>query len=240
MRKIVFGGLMLISLCQLNAQSAWKKREVAASDVVKQYLTKAHRQAAIYNGKEMMPYPNAFRNHPYFESNEPVKGLLSYDGIVYPDVLLRLDLYRNELILQTPDNLYGVVLLPEKVDYAELYEYHLFYYYQEEKRGAPNDGYYMLLHDGGCRVLEKHLRPIKESHAERTVEYSFEKILRFYVEKENEYHVVKSKRSVLKLFKSHKRELNQFIKQHNLNFKEEPGAAIVAVVKEYERLIQKP
>lgn len=50
---------------------------------------------------------------------------------------MRLDLYKNELLLFSPDNRYNIVLPSDRVDYAEFHGYHIFYRYPDERSGNP-------------------------------------------------------------------------------------------------------
>ena len=50
------------------------------------------------------------------------------------------------------------------------------------------------------------------------------------------YYPVSSKRSVLKLFASKKKELKRMIKQSGLNYRENPERAIVVITGYYDEL----
>jgi len=52
---------------------------------------------------------------------------LSYNKVVYPDASLRMDLFRDELIVKSPEN-YHIVLFPESVDFVEIHDYHIIYF----------------------------------------------------------------------------------------------------------------
>jgi hypothetical protein len=69
---------------------------------------------------------------------------------------------------------------------------------------------------------------------------SFQHTVKYYICKDDIYYPVKSKASVLKVFRSHKKELNDFIRAHRLNFRRQTEASIVAVVQQYESLSRQP
>ncbi len=204
------------------------------------YLQATGSQAIIYSGKEPIAYPPYYNGHPYLEAIEPAVGTLVYDHIVYPDVRMRLDLNRDELIVSVPGGYNNVVLQPDKYNYADLHGYRLIYFYPDGLKGCPGQGYYQQLHDGLYPVLEKRTATFSESIKGLEREFTFDQSTRFYICKDNVYYAVKSKGSVLKVFKSHKKVLNQFAKQHKLNFRKETGKAIVAIVEEYERIAKQP
>ena len=100
MRKLL-GFLCVCALAIVTAR---------AQDAVDDYVSSAAGQSVIYHGKEQLKYPTSIRNHPYLKSEKYVPGDLSFEGILYKDVKMRLDLYKNELLLFSPDNRYNIVL----------------------------------------------------------------------------------------------------------------------------------
>lgn len=127
MRKL----LGFLCVCALAIATA------RAQDAVDDYVSSAAGQAVIYHGKEQLKYPTSIRNHPYLKSEKYVPGDLSFEGILYKDVKMRLDLYKNELLLLSPDNRYNIVLPSDRVDYAEFHGYDIFYRYPDERSGNP-------------------------------------------------------------------------------------------------------
>ena len=116
MRKLL-GFLCVCALAIVTAR---------AQDAVDDYVSSAAGQSVIYHGKEQLKYPTSIRNHPYLKSEKYVPGDLSFEGILYKDVKMRLDLYKNELLLLSPDNRYNIVLPSDRVDYAEFHGYDIF------------------------------------------------------------------------------------------------------------------
>ena len=89
-------------------------------DAIQSYLSETQKNAALYNGKVETPYDHRFENHPYLETDQFVKGTLCYNHVVYQDIFMRFDLYRDELTVFSPDKPYRIVLDKEKFDYAVL------------------------------------------------------------------------------------------------------------------------
>ena len=116
MRKL----LGLLCVCALAIVTA------RAQDAVDDYVSSAAGQSVIYHGKEQLKYSTSIKNHPYLKSEKYVPGDLSFEGILYKGVKMRLDLYRNELLLLSPDNRYNIVLPSDRVDYAEFHGYPIF------------------------------------------------------------------------------------------------------------------
>ena len=85
MRKLL-GFLCVCALAIVTAR---------AQDAVDDYVSSAAGQSVIYHGKEQLKYPTSIRNHPYLKSEKYVPGDLSFEGILYKGVKMRLDLYKN-------------------------------------------------------------------------------------------------------------------------------------------------
>jgi hypothetical protein len=214
---------------------AWRQEK---NTLMEQYLDEARNQALIYTGKEPQPYAPHITNHPYFKSGLFTGGVLSYDGIRYPNVTLMFDSYRDQLIVLSPGTHSHLILQSNKVDYAEMFGYRVIYFSPDGLKNSPSEGYYLLLYDGKCKVLEKQSCSLFETRKNEVREGYFNKSSKYYVLKDGVYHMVKSKGSVLKIFEPHKRELNQYSRQQQLNFRKETGNAIISIVKQYETFIQ--
>jgi len=117
---------------------------IPSDGVISGYLSEAKAYALLYSGKTETPYDRQFVNHPYLEThnasgimpdsnsklpgtqsniaikNNYMPGTLVYNRLVYKDVWMRFDLYRNELTVISIDMPYPVVLNNEKFDYAVL------------------------------------------------------------------------------------------------------------------------
>ena len=72
-------------------------------------LFRSTRIALIYNGKEYSRYEKQTTNHPYLVNAEFEEGTISSGKTLYPRLLMKLDLFRDELVLQSPKKLYPVV-----------------------------------------------------------------------------------------------------------------------------------
>lgn len=200
------------------------------------YFRHAGSQSILYTGKEQQSYLSSILNHPYLVNADMREGEVEYDGIRYTGVRLRLDLNRDELMVLHPNELFHILLQPDKVGYANLHGYHIRYFLPDARKGSPPRGYYLYLYEGQCQLIEKQTCLLIETTKDRRVEGSFRKSVKFWVLKDDVYYPVKSKGSVLKVFDSHRRELNQYIRQHKLDFKRDTEQAIEAVIWEYERL----
>jgi len=199
------------------------------------YLRIADKQSPLYYGKEQEGHPRTI-NHPYLGSVQFAKARLSYNHVIYPEALLRLDLNRNELMVFSPDN-HNIVLFPENVDFAELHDQTIIYFRRDSLPGCPSTGYYILLHSGDCKVLEKQTASLsrKETYS-RTLEQHFVFTTNFYLYKDDVYYTIRNKRGLLKVLQPYKKELKRFISYNRLRFRYDPEEFLILTVGEYEKI----
>ncbi|MDL2264856.1 hypothetical protein LJC57_04320 [Parabacteroides sp. OttesenSCG-928-G07] len=236
MRKCLF---LTFVLC-LGLQSQAQKKVISSlpysAEVVNEYITSSGNQLIIYNGKEEAKYPSQAINHPFLDTSEYREGIISFDGVVYPNIRVRLNVHSEELIVQSPTTRLNVVIPADRVDYAYISPYYIIPHDKSDGYAELPEGYYVLLHDGKHQVLKRETAFMQSGVKGMTMEVSFKKQTKYYIYKDGKYTNVTSQRSVLKLFDSKKRELQQFIKQSNLNYRKFPEAYLVAVADYYETL----
>lgn len=160
------------------------------------------------------------------------EGDLLYDGVVYPKISMRLDLYTDELMVLTPNITYRIVLDPGRVGYANFNGYHIIYVPSNANIKLPK-GYYQQLYSGSSSVLRK------ESFSyNRQSESLVNWMRKYYICKDGISYNVKNKKAVLKVFKSHKKELERYIKDTGINFND-MESALPLVVEQYDKLTGK-
>ena len=197
------------------------------------YLQSVGRQSALYHGnvQDMQPWAT---NHPYMKDDKYVKARLSYHGALYPDALLRLDLSRDELITFSP-GFRNVVLFPENVDFVELHGKRIIYFHRDSLPNCPSTGYYILLHSGECKVLEKQTASWVFDSFKGEAYYTFS--TSFYLYKNGVYYTIRNKRGLLKALGAYKKELKRFISDNHLRFRQNTEEFLSLTVSEYEKLI---
>jgi len=215
---------------RLLAQDADRQQLVDTS--TDDYLRVIGIQSVLYYGNLQDGHPRT-TNHPYLKEIQFVNARLSYFRNIYPEVLLRFDLSRNELIIRMP-NFLNVVLFPENVDFAELHGYKIVYLPRDSFPGCPSPGYYYQLHSGKCKVLEKQTATLLLENI--TQQYYYGILTKFYLFHDGAYYNIRNKRSLLKVLQSHKKELKRFISAHNLKYRDDAESLITQTVIEYENL----
>ena len=202
------------------------------------YMDVASAQAAIFSGNRQKPLTQMLLNHQYFKNQDFVNGRLSYNGVVYPDVSLRWDLYRDELIIFSPTN-YNIVLTSNNIDFAEIHGYHIFYLHPDSVAGYPPAGNYIRLYSGDDYLLLEKLTHnlYRDKNVQRgRFAYYFDLTTHFYLQKNGTYYKISNRRSLLKTLSTHRKELRRFINARNMRYKDDAEKMVLEVVKEHEKL----
>jgi hypothetical protein len=197
-----------------------------------EYMRIAGSQSVLFYGIEQERHPRVF-NHPYLNDEQYAMARLSFRGVVYPEVMLRLDLNRDELVIRSPD-FRNIVLSPEHVDFAELHGRHIIFFRHDGLPGSPPTGYYFLLHSGETKVLKRQTASLTINHHRREQYFTFSS--RFFLYKDGAYHTIRNRSGLLRVLYPHRRELRQFISANRLQFRHNAEEFITQVVREYERL----
>lgn len=223
---------LLCVLCLTAIFSTCRAQEEETND----YLRNAGAWAVICSGKEETNYVRV-REHPYLDTQQYREGTVWFDGRMYPKQQMRLNVHMDELVLLVADSHAGIVLAPERVDSVSFSTFVVFYNAPPQTQTRlPDRGYYVRLYNGMYAVWKRQTKLIERVTNGMNIEQIFTPRTRFYVYKDGQYQSVGSKRSLLKLFAPKKKELNLYIRQQQLNFKNNPDEAIVRTVAYYESL----
>lgn len=224
---------LLICSGRLFAQDV--ERQLLIDNSATEYFRMSDRQSAVYYGKEQEGHLRAI-NHPYLKDAQYAKSRLSYCQIIYPEAMLRLDLSRDELVILSPDQ-HNIILFSENVDFAELHGYTIIHFRRDSLPGCPPTGYYLLLHSGKYKVLEKQTATLMQKDVfSSTSEQHYVLTINYYLNKDGTYYTIRNKRGLLKLFHPYKKELKRFISSHGWRFRQDAEQLISLTVNEYEKL----
>ena len=203
--------LLLVSVflvfCQLTVNSQNK--------IAESYLDTVGDYAAIYNGKiEAIYAVNIYKNLPYYGTADFVPGEVIYKNRLYPNQQLKLDLYKEQLLVLTPQRHFGIVLESKDVKEATLYG-KTFIWYESEQSKDLKSGFYIQLHKGEDMVL---LSKMSFTTNIELTKISFSSKTRFYFLYDGNHYAVKNKNSFVKIFPKYKNQINQFVKEQKLKF----------------------
>lgn len=253
--------LLVFGWQQLAAQDSlsWSLIEHDAVD----YMTAVSKHAALFSGYRQQPFTIHTENHSYFKEEEYTTGKLSYGGVIYPGIMLRWDLYRDELVMLSPAN-YNIVLNNENFEFAEIYSYRIIYFRpnsvndrspsnnniqmnsgdyilllektKDAKYYPPAGNYIQLFSNENLLLLEKPTNELFSKDESNRIIYYFSLKTSFYLQKEDVYYKIKNRRTLLKTLGTHRKELKRFIRANELRYRQDAEKTVLQVVKEYDKL----
>ena len=200
-----------------------------------EYFSSASNFARLYVGAVESQYQTLFwHDNPYYKENSSTyKGRISYHGVVYDDVQLRYDQYKQRVVILSPA--LNVFCVPEQeyVDWFEM-DGHRFVHDPEDSLR-----YASLLCDGkanGIRLYHSvwkfyngQKRVVGEKYSVGTLR-TIEHYTLITLDGEN-YHVERAS-DVANLFPEQKKQIKQFARKNHLSFsKGKREQSLVKVVR---------
>ena len=196
------------------------------------YFQEIGENAEVFNGREYIRNGQKVNGFPYFESNEPLTGRVSYQGVVYPEMDLLYDLQNDELITRNFSKTGMITLSKQKIDSFTLGSHH-FILLSPEKGNATLkfSGFYEQLVYGRVSVFEK-----REKHLSTPSGYEDPKFLEYssyYLLMNEKIFPVENEHDLLDLLADRRDALKKYIHENKLNFKKRFGDALTNTVTYY-------
>ena len=200
-----------------------------------EYSASASDFARLYVGAMEPQYQRTlWRDVPYYKDNTNLyRGRVSYHGVVYDDVPLRFDQFKQCVVVLPPGE--RVMCLPEQafIDWFEMDGHRYVHDPEDSSRFAA------LLYDGqGSNGVSLYHSVWKMDGGDRSVEgkrylktlYTREQYT--LVTSDGECHIVARAKDVARLFPEQKKQIRQTAKRNRLSFgKKEREKSLVKVVE---------
>ena len=188
--------------------------------------------ARLYVGPIEPQYQkSAWHDIPYYKGNTDVyKGRVSYYGVVYDDVLLRFDQFKQRVVVLSPVRQYYCLPAQEHIDWFEM-DGHRYVHDPEDSLR-----YAFLLCDGSTNGIRLYHSVWKNNDSDKTIgKISLKTLntLEHYtlITSDGEKHHVKRASDVAKLFPEQKKQIKQFAKKNHLSFsKNEREESLIKVI----------
>lgn len=213
--------------------------QISAQDApVLNYLQQAGIYAEIYNGRREITYNiSQYENLPYYMNSAFTDASVIYRKNYYPNQKARLDLFKEQLIILSPEKQYGIILPPQYVGKVQMYN-KIFVWLDPSKENGLKAGYYIQLLEGRkTQLLCKESYIPDQGRRENTVINRFEHKVRYYLLYNNRYYTVKNKGSFSNIFPEYKKQINSFVHDNQLNFKKNAAESLTALAAYCEELI---
>ena len=190
-------------------------------------------QARLYNGTEYHDYLSHNDEHPYFGVDDWSNGSIIYDDESYENVSMFYDLSRDRLITEHMLSGAKIELVTDKISQF-IIAGHTFVKLHRDESKVIQEGFYELLYSGKTKVYARREKLLHSQASANDIEYSFEEKTRLFIFKDGTYHSVKSKGSVLDVYKDRKQELRSALSRNKIKYRSNREAAIVRMAAEYD------
>ena len=210
----------------------------AQEDPVADYLHRAGDHADLYTGKMEVVYNVIqYENFPYYMNSDFTPASIVYKKNYYPNQKVRVDLYKEQLILLPPGKQSGVIADFQKVDKVYMYD-KTFVRLIPPKESGLKPGFYILLSGKEkIQLYRKEYFVLEQKLEQKGAINVFRPYTRYYLSYNGRYYPVKNKRSFSKLFPQYKKEINKFAKDNKLDFKRNTDESLIALSGRCETFI---
>ena len=188
------------------------------------------------SGSQYVEYASIEGEHPYFISSWSLGSVL-YQGDVYTNVSMLLDLRGDRLVIQHALFDVKIELSPEKVKAFTLAGHRFIHIRQDTVKTLPESGYFEVLQSGTVSLIARHQKTIQRSMAQGKAVAILKKINRYYVLKDGTAIPVDSKKSILHALNDQP-DLKAQIKKNRIRFGANREAGLAGTVRIYNQLVK--
>ena len=236
LKKLIFlSGLVTVcvsSIAQDTADINVKKSELDSA--VSLYYQYTDKQSRLYNGVEFLGYSPRIEGHAYFATDQWQTGSLIYDGMIYKDVPLLYDIFKDGLIVRHFNNYFRVGLVREKVKEFTLSDHHFIRIEIDSLSNQPlTTGFYDVLYSGKIMAIAKRVKTISETITYQ-LEQKFVQQDLYYIYADGKYYPIRNSKELLRVFKDKGRDVRQYLSKNKIRYKKGPENAISKAVAYYD------
>jgi len=206
---------------------------LAKKSQVQAYNQFIHGQTRLNNGSGYRDYYSTNDEHPYFGEDDWSYGTIVYDDEFYEHVPMFYDISSDNVVSEHSLNGAKLVLIAKKIKRFEL-DGHTFVRLQQDELKTISEGFYDLLYDGKTKVYVRRAKTLEQKTEPTGITYSFAEKNRVYILKAGIYYPVKSKGSVLEVFKDQKQQVKSFMNKNKINLKADREGAIARIAEFYD------
>jgi hypothetical protein len=201
------------------------------------YYDQLEDQSQIYNGSLYYALDLNFQSgSPYLLTEKSVKGWIVYDHILYPNLNLVYEDYRQYLV--AIDQSFQLKLINERISSFTIADRHFERQTADSlETGIPAIGFYEVLYSGRSRVLKRTIKKIREVLGVTNGLTRFmDETGDYYLRNGKKYLTINTKRELLNIMNDHRKEVQRFIRKNNLHFKTDKDKDLVMVAAYYDQI----
>lgn len=210
--------LLLFTTHLLSAQNAKTPQDQGSkiAYAVSAYDTATVLSQYFYNGQRYHFYDWKEKEHQFFETNEWRTGSVFYDGQQFGPAPFLYDIFLDQVVVRQVIRNNVIRLQSEKIGSFTIGEKR---FVRLPKTEAMQEGFYEILHEGPTRILVRRRKHREEKIESMKVEVYYRQTNSCYALKDGQYHPIRSKRDILRLFPDQKSAIRKELRNHDLIFR---------------------
>jgi hypothetical protein len=243
---IIFFLLTIIPLSKALAQSdngylVYSSASEGLTNAENLYKTTIGRNSRIFTGSYY--YDKNYLGiggHPFFLNNYWNEGTVTYEGQQYDSISFRYDIYRDLLLIKYIDK--NGYVAPIQLQSSKVAEFrvmgHHFIRIKEDTLSGIKTGFLDLLYNGQiAKVLAKRRKEVSRTQIGDNMVKGYFVNDKFYIKKDQNYYIVKGKKSLLEVLSDKKDEIKAFLKANKALFKDDHERRLVDTVEYYTSIV---
>ncbi|QLC66415.1 hypothetical protein LPB248_08990 [Flavobacterium sp. LPB0248] len=172
----------------------------------------------INNGKIHIDPYNLKNSHNYYLDKNFVKGSVFYDNQFYENVLIKYDIYKDQLVKSFANNTaFGITLINEKTDYFFIENKKFINIDTKYKFPKVITGFFEEKYLGKkISLYIKHFKTAKEIIVETTLYTEFKELSDYQLLYNSKFTPVNTQKEILAIFPDLKKEIKDYYKKNKL------------------------
>ncbi|WP_111670680.1 hypothetical protein [Algoriphagus litoralis] len=219
MQKIIF---FLFSVCCFVSNGY---SQVAGANLT--YLSEYKEQLPYFQelitGGQYAEASRLIQGNPYFASRQFENGMLTINGIVYPEVPLLYDSYLDQVVTFHPIFNQKILIKPEKIDGFVLSNGSSFRFISGNEQYLRNEnGIYEVLGEGGFLAVAKRYKTTKELRELSQYDAVFLEKSDFFLVQSGVFYPVSKGKQAIEVLGLDPKTAKRQLRSAGLNFKQSP------------------
>ncbi len=248
MRKPIYLSLIVSLTCAVISQKSFAQvartdsssQQNALNNTLTLFYSSIGNQSPLYNGPEYYFYDPIIKGNAYFSNvNAFTPGSIFYDGLLFNGVPMLYDIYSDKVVVLLYNHFSKFSLIQERVKSFDFLDHHFININADtlNVNAVVKSGFYDELYNGKSQVLVKRSKNMQTTTGGlEGPESYFDPAVSYYIRKNNIYYSFSSQGSMLTVLKDKKKELQQYIRANQINFRKEPEEAMVKIASYYDHL----
>lgn len=208
--------------------NAWAGNQTIAGDTISDNQT-------LYNGKIWRNLYYLIKEDQFLFTKEFMTGTVSVKGKLFSEVLLKYDIYKDELITPVEN---GVILQlnKERIDSFSLnFQNQTYRFLKAHDRIKTDHSFYNLLYNGKTSLLVRYTKKIDKMAVEGKYD-KFYQTSRIYLDKGDGLFEVTGRKDLMEFVKEHKEAVSGYMKINKIKVSDKAPESFIPVIRFYDSL----